>query len=80
MAAELLLAARAPRWPGASTSTRPSTCSPPQAQPDRTRKLDYRSYMRSFEADAPGFYRREGDYTLGERLAAAWAAFREPRR
>ena len=50
------------------------------AQPDRSRKLDYRSYMRSFEADLPDFYRREGDYTLRERLAAAWAAFRFPRR
>ncbi len=50
------------------------------AQPDRTRKLDYRRYMQSFESDSPAFYRREGDYTLRERLAAAWAAFRFPRR
>ena len=50
-----------------------------QTQPDRAAKLDYRAYMRSFEADPPGFYRREGDITLGERLAAAWRAFRRPR-
>lgn len=49
-------------------------------QADRMRKLDYRSYMRSFEADSDTFYRREGDYTLRERLAAAWAGFRFPPR
>jgi hypothetical protein len=51
-----------------------------QAQPDRARKLDYRQYMQGFEADAARFYRREGNYTLAERLEAAWAAFRRPRR
>jgi hypothetical protein len=51
-----------------------------QAQPGRMRKLDYRSYMRRFEADAPQFYRREGDYSWAERFAAAWSAFRKPRR
>jgi Methyltransferase FkbM domain len=51
-----------------------------QAQPERLRKLDYASYMRRFEADAPHFYRREGDYSWGERFAAAWSAFRKPRR
>ena len=51
-----------------------------QAQPDRSAKLDYKAYMRSFEADDRSFYRREGNYTLGERLAAAWQAFRWPRR
>jgi len=51
-----------------------------QAQPDRARKLDYRRYMQGFEADAAHFYRREGNYTVGERLKAAWAAFRQPRR
>ena len=51
-----------------------------QVQPDRGRKLGYRPYMRSFEADSPWFYRREGNIGLGERLAAAWAAFRRPRR
>jgi hypothetical protein len=49
-----------------------------QSEPDR--KLDYKSYMRAFEADAPRFYRREGDYTLAERLSAAWSAFRKPQR
>jgi hypothetical protein len=51
-----------------------------QAQPDRARKLGYRPYMASFEADRASFYRREGNYTLGERLQAAWTAFRTPRR
>jgi hypothetical protein len=51
-----------------------------QAQPERTRKLDYRRYVQGFEADAAHFYRREGNYTVGERLKAAWAAFRHPRR
>jgi len=51
-----------------------------QAQPDRNAKLDYAAYLRSFEADDRSFYRREGNYTLGERLAAAWQAFRTPRR
>jgi hypothetical protein len=51
-----------------------------QAQPDRAAKLDYQAYMRSFEADDRSFYRREGNYTLGERLAAAWQAFRRPHR
>jgi len=51
-----------------------------QAQPDHARKLDYKNYIRSFEADAPRFYRREGDYRWAERFAAAWSAFRKPRR
>lgn len=51
-----------------------------QAQPDRARKLDYQRYMRGFEADAAHFYRREGNYSLGERFSAAWAAFLKPRR
>ena len=51
-----------------------------QAQPERKRRLGYRAYMARFEADDPRFFRREGDYTLGERLAAAWTAFRFPRR
>jgi len=51
-----------------------------QAQPEAVRKLDYKGYMRRFEADSASFYRREGDYTLAERLAAAWTAFRWPRR
>jgi hypothetical protein len=51
-----------------------------QAQPDRARKLDYRRYMQGFEADAARFYRREGNYSWGERLKAAWDGFRKPRR
>jgi hypothetical protein len=51
-----------------------------QAQPDRIAKLDYAAYMRSFEADDRSFYRREGNISLGERLAAAWQAFRRPRK
>jgi methyltransferase FkbM-like protein len=51
-----------------------------QAQPDSARKLDYRQYMRGFEADAAHFYRREGNYTWSERLKAAWEAFLKPRR
>jgi len=51
-----------------------------EAQPEPARKLDYRRYMQGFEADAARFYRREGDYSWGERFAAAWAAFRKPRR
>ena len=50
-----------------------------QAQSDRGTRLGYQAYMKSFEADAPSFYRREGDITLGERLGAAWKAFRKPR-
>ena len=79
MAAELLLARRA-EMAGSVDVDKALDLLAAEAQPDRGRKLDYRSYMRSFEADAPAFYRREGDYTLGERLAAAWAAFRFPRR
>ena len=51
-----------------------------QAQPEPSSRLDYRAYMRSFEADCPSFYRREGNIGLGERLAAAWRAFRAPPR
>jgi len=51
-----------------------------QAQPERARKLDYRAYLRSFESDDRSFYRREGNIGLGERMAAAWQAFRRPRR
>lgn len=50
-----------------------------QTQPEGARKLDYRAYMRHFEADPPSLYRREGYIGLGERLAAAWQAFRFPR-
>jgi hypothetical protein len=51
-----------------------------QAQPERARKLDYRQYMQGFEADAAHFYRREGNYSWGERLKAAWEGFRKPPR
>lgn len=51
-----------------------------QAQADRGTRLGYRTYMRSFEADQHSFYRREGDVGLGERIGAAWRAFKQPRR
>src|SRR5471032_1549731 len=50
-----------------------------QAQQDRGTRLGYQAYMRTFEADAPSFYRPEGNITLAERLAAAWRAFKRPR-
>ena len=50
-----------------------------QAQGDRARPLDYRSYMARFESDPPDFYRPEGPIPLRERLAAAWQAYRRPR-
>ncbi len=50
-----------------------------QSQPDRSRKLGYRAYIREFEADAPSFYRREGNISLRERLSAGWQALRRPR-
>jgi Methyltransferase FkbM domain len=78
LAAELLLKRRAEL--GGLDIERGLDLLAAQAQPDRMRKLDYRRYMQGFEADAPHFYRREGDYTLAERLKAAWWAFRSPRR
>ena len=51
-----------------------------EAQPESDRKLDYKSYMCTFEADDPRFYRREGNYSWAERFSAAWSAFRKPRR
>ena len=42
-------------------------------------KADEEAYMRSFEEDAPSFYRPEGNISLRERLDAAWRAFRKPR-
>jgi hypothetical protein len=50
-----------------------------EVQSGSVRKLDYRAYLRAFEKDDPSFYRREGPIGLGERLAAAWRAFRSPR-
>ena len=78
MAAELLLKRRAEL--GGLDIDRALDLLAAQVQPDRLRKLDYRSYMRHFEADPPHFYRREGDYSWAERFAAAWSAFRKPRR
>jgi len=51
-----------------------------QAQPGRLRPRPYASYLAEFEADKPSFYRREGAIGLGERLSAAFYAFRRPRR
>jgi hypothetical protein len=50
-----------------------------QAQEDRGTRLGYQAYLKRFEADHPSFYRPEGNITLGERLSAAWRAFRKPR-
>ena len=50
-----------------------------QAQGDRARPLDYRTYMARFESDPPDFYRPEGPIPLRERLAAAWRAYLRPR-
>src|SRR5471030_2987090 len=50
-----------------------------QTQSDRGTRLGYQAYMRTFEQDAPSFYRREGNIPLAERVAAAWRAFRRPR-
>jgi hypothetical protein len=51
-----------------------------QQQPDRARKRGYRDYLAAFDADDRWFYRPEGNIGLGERLSAAWQAFRRPRR
>lgn len=51
-----------------------------QAQPDRLRPLSYAEYLAEFEKDERSFYRREGPIGLGERLSAAWKAYRRPRR
>ncbi len=51
-----------------------------QQQPDRSRKLGYKDFLASFDSDDRWFYRREGNIGLGERLAAAWTAFRQPRK
>jgi hypothetical protein len=78
-AAELLLARRADVGTGIDIDKGLDLLAA-DAQPGRSRKLGYQSYMRTFEADSATFYRREGDYTWAERFAAAWAAFRHPRR
>lgn len=51
-----------------------------QAQPDRLQPRSYAAYLAEFEKDSPSFYRREGAVRLGERLSAAWQAFKRPRR
>jgi hypothetical protein len=79
MAAELLQARRAALAPALDID-RALDLLAAQAQADTGRRLGYRQYMDRFEADDPRFYRREGDYTLGERLRAAWDALRKPRR
>ena len=55
-------------WRRSSTSTRVSTCWRPRSKADRSRRSTIAIHIAKFETDAPSFYRREGDYTLGERL------------
>ena len=50
-----------------------------QTQPEGRRPLDYRAYMKSFDDDAPGFYRPEGAIPMRERLRSAWRAYWYPR-
>ncbi len=50
-----------------------------QTQEGSARALPYKAYMARFESDPPDLYRREGAIGLGERLSAAWKAFRAPR-
>lgn len=78
LAAELLLARRAELAPIFDVDAGLDRLAA-AAQPERMTKLGYRAYMRSFERDSPSFYRREGNISLGERLGAAWRAFRMPR-
>jgi len=78
-AAELLLAKRAVFEPMFDVD-RALDALAAQAQPDRLRPRSYAAYLAEFEKDSPSFYRREGAIGLGERLLAAWQAFRRPRR
>jgi hypothetical protein len=78
LAAELLVAHRAALAPLFDVD-RGLDLLAAQQQPERTRKLGYKAYLASFDADDRWFYRREGNIGLGERLAAAWQAFRRPR-
>ncbi|MBS0221987.1 MAG: hypothetical protein JSR91_14720 [Proteobacteria bacterium] len=78
-AAELLLAKRATFEPLIDIDRALDTLAT-QAQPDRLRPRSYAAYLAEFEKDSPSFYRREGAVGLGERLSAAWQAFRRPRR
>ena len=50
-----------------------------QTQADRRRPLSYRSYMATFEADSPTFYRPEGPVPTWERLKSAWRGYWHPR-
>jgi hypothetical protein len=50
-----------------------------QTQTQRRRPLGYRDYMATFEADAPGFYRPEGNIPTWERLKSAWRGYWFPR-
>lgn len=77
-AAELLLGARARLEPVMSVDRGLDRLAA-QAQGDRARPLDYRSYLQRFESDPPDFYRPEGPIPLRERLAAAWRAYLRPR-
>ncbi|HEY6980170.1 hypothetical protein [Reyranella sp.] len=78
-AAELLLAKRATFEP-LFVVDRALDDLAAQAQPDRMRPRSYAAYLAEFEKDLPSFYRREGAIGIGERLWAAWRAFRHPRR
>jgi len=78
MAAELLLAQRASLSPVMDVDKALDLLAL-QTQEDRGTRLGYQAYLRSFEDDAPSFYRREGNISLRERLAAAWRAFKRPR-
>jgi len=51
-----------------------------QVQPFRLVPRSYAAYMAEFEKDSAAFYRREGPVSFGERLAAAWRGFLQPRR
>jgi hypothetical protein len=50
-----------------------------QTQTQRRRPLSYRDYIGTFEADAPGFYRPEGNIPTWERLKSAWRGYWFPR-
>ena len=78
LAAELLLAQRAALAPLFDVD-RGLDLLAAQQQPGRSRKLGYKAYLASFDADDRWFYRPEGNIGLGERLAAAWQAFKRPR-
>jgi hypothetical protein len=78
-AAELLLAKRAELDPLLAVEQALDALAA-QVQPFRRRPRSYADYLAEFEKDSPAFYRREGDISLQERLAAAWHGFLRPRR